>query len=301
MVQKQRASYLEVKKKLRGAQLKYALLFPARLKVIHGRKSHFFESPADAEEGLEVMGLDGGQEASQAAATGTSEEGSSSNCHPSSGPGKESNRRGPSRERQKKEQLVALSIAGTFREESAKITTDSEDNTIRSDSEKKPRGKQNTGTESAGEPPLTQSSSTEDPAAVPITPSQKPTRKELAVRARQRKLQAIVEAYRRLVDQAEEEEEEAAAAAAASSNAPGPKPAGLRRRGQAAARRRVVTSSAAPPQQQQHACKCRCRDFQAKILRRVASKLEEERKKLEDGLEERVKIMVDKHLKARRL
>ncbi|XP_078509553.1 uncharacterized protein LOC144769371 [Lissotriton helveticus] len=208
-----------------------------------------------------------------------------------------------------------------------------------------PRGKQNTGTESAGEPPLTQSSSTEDPAAVPsaeplpstsadgdsgaasaipagtggteaptpaavggeptaagdVTPSQKPTRKELAVRARQRKLQAIVEAYRRLVDQAEEEEEEAAAAAAASSNAPGPKPAGLRRRGQAATRRRVVTSSAAPPQQQQHACKCRCRDFQAKILRRVASKLEEERKKLEDGLEERVKIMVDKHLKARRL
>ncbi|XP_078542300.1 uncharacterized protein LOC144828037 [Lissotriton helveticus] len=208
-----------------------------------------------------------------------------------------------------------------------------------------PRGKQITGTESAGEPPLTQSSSTEDPAAVPsaeplpstsadgdsgaasaipagtggteaptpaavggeptaagdVTPSQKPTRKELAVRARQRKLQAIVEAYRRLVDQAEEEEEEAAAAAAASSNAPGPKPAGLRRRGQAAARRRVVTSSAAPPQQQQHACKCRCRDFQAKILRRVASKLEEERKKLEDGLEERVKIMVDKHLKARRL
>ncbi|XP_078518879.1 uncharacterized protein LOC144784055 [Lissotriton helveticus] len=208
----------------------------------------------------------------------------------------------------------------------------------------KPRGKQNTGTESAGEPPLTQSSSTEDPAAVPsaeplpstsadgdsgaasaipagtggteaptpaavggeptaagdVTPSQKPTRKELAVRARQRKLQAIVEAYRRLVDQAEEEEEEAAAAAAASSNAPGPKPAGLRRRGQAAARRRIVTSSAAPPQQQQHACKCRCRDFKAKILRRVA-KLEEERKKLEDGLEERVKIMVDKHLKARRL
>ncbi|XP_078505636.1 uncharacterized protein LOC144763678 [Lissotriton helveticus] len=210
-----------------------------------------------------------------------------------------------------------------------------------------PRGKLNTGTESAGEPPLTQSSSTEDPAAVPsaeplpstsadgdsgaasaipagtggteaptptpaavggeptaagdVTPSQKPTRKELAVRARQRKLQAIVEAYRRLVDQAEEEEEEAAAAAAASSNAPGPKPAGLRRRGQAAARRRVVTSSAAPPQQQQHACKCRCRDFQAKILRRVASKLEEERKKLEDGIEERVKIMVDKHLKARRL
>ncbi|XP_078540681.1 uncharacterized protein LOC144826162 [Lissotriton helveticus] len=141
----------------------------------------------------------------------------------------------------------------------------------------------------------------EPTAAGDVTPSQKPTRKELAVRARQRKLQAIVEAYRRLVDQAEEEEEEAAAAAAASSNAPGPKPAGLRRRGQAAARRRVVTSSAAPPQQQQHACKCRCRDFQAKILRRVASKLEEERKKLEDGLEERVKIMVDKHLKARRL
>ncbi|XP_078535472.1 uncharacterized protein LOC144822168 [Lissotriton helveticus] len=206
-----------------------------------------------------------------------------------------------------------------------------------------PRGKQNAGTESAGEPPQTQSSSTEDPAAVPsaeplpstsadgdsgaasaipagtggpeaptpaavggeptaagdVTPSKKQTRKELAVQARQRKLQAIVEAYRRLVDQAEEEEEEAAAAAAASSNAPAHKPAGLRRRGQAAARRRIVTSSAAPPQQ--HACKCRCREFQEKILRRVASKLEEERKKLEDGIEECVKILVDKHLKARRL
>ncbi|XP_078535003.1 uncharacterized protein LOC144821643 [Lissotriton helveticus] len=155
-----------------------------------------------------------------------------------------------------------------------------------------PRGKQKAGTESAGEPQA-QSSSTEDPAAVPsaepvpstsadgdsgtasaeaipegtggpeaptpapaavgedptavgdVTPS-KPTRKELAVRARQRKLQAIVEAYRRLVAQAEEEEE-AAAAAAASSNAPAPKPAGVRRRGQAAARRRIFSSSAAPP------------------------------------------------------
>ncbi|XP_078503512.1 uncharacterized protein LOC144762242 [Lissotriton helveticus] len=139
----------------------------------------------------------------------------------------------------------------------------------------------------------------EPTAAGDVTPSKKPTRKELAVRARQRKLQAIVEAYRRLVDQAEEEEEEAAAAAAASSNAPAPKPAGLHRRGQAATRRRVVTSSAAPPQQ--HACKCRCREFPKKILCRVATKFEEERKKLEDGIEERVKIMVDKHLKARRL
>ncbi|XP_078518457.1 uncharacterized protein LOC144783262 [Lissotriton helveticus] len=208
---------------------------------------------------------------------------------------------------------------------------------------KRTQGQAYAGTESAGEQPWTQSSSTEDPAAVPsaeplpstsadgdsgaasaipagtggpeaptptpaavggeptaagdVTPSKKPTRKELAVRARQRKLQAIVEAYRQLVDQAEEEEEEAAAAAAASSNAPAPKPAGLRRRGQAAARRRVVTSSAAPPQQ--HACKCRCREFQEKILRRVATKFEEERKKLEDGIEERVKIVVDKHLKAR--
>ncbi|XP_078504291.1 uncharacterized protein LOC144762880 [Lissotriton helveticus] len=200
---------------------------------------------------------------------------------------------------------------------------------------KEPRGKQKAGTESAGEPQA-QSSSTEDPAAVPsaepvpstsadgdsgaasaeaipegtggpeaptpepaavgedptavgdVTPS-KPTRKELAVRARQRKLQAIVEAYRRLVAQAEEEEE-AAAAAAASSNAPAPKPAGVRRRGQAAARRRIFSSSAAPPQ---HACQCRCRDFQKKILLRVA--------RLEDEMEERVKLIVDKHLKARRL
>ncbi|XP_078533643.1 uncharacterized protein LOC144819756 [Lissotriton helveticus] len=201
--------------------------------------------------------------------------------------------------------------------------------------EPEPRGKQKAGTESAGEPQA-QSSSTEDPAAVPsagpvpstsadgdsgaasaeaipegtggpeaptpepaavgedptavgdVTPS-KPTRKELAVRARQRKLQAIVEAYRRLVAQAEEEEE-AAAAAAASSNAPAPKPAGVCRRGQAAARRRIFSSSAAPPQ---HACQCRCRDFQKKILLRVA--------RLEDEMEERVKLIVDKHLKARRL
>ncbi|XP_078538299.1 uncharacterized protein LOC144823562 [Lissotriton helveticus] len=136
----------------------------------------------------------------------------------------------------------------------------------------------------------------EEPTAVgDVTPSKR-TRKELAVRARQRKLQAIVEAYRRLVAQAEEEEE-AAAAAAASSNAPAPKPAGVRRRGQAAARHRIFTSSAPPPQ---HACQCRCREFHQKILRRVA-RLEEERVKLEDGIEERVKLIVDKHLKARRL
>ncbi|XP_078533287.1 uncharacterized protein LOC144819187 [Lissotriton helveticus] len=66
------------------------------------------------------------------------------------------------------------------------------------------------------------------------TPSQKPSRKELVVRARQRKLQAIVEDYRRLVTQAEEEGEEAAAAPAASSNAPGPSqapPPEIQRRG----------------------------------------------------------------------
>lgn len=58
MVQRQRSS---VKKKLQAAQLKYALLFPARLKVIHDKKTHFFDSPNEAEEWLEVMEIDSSQ------------------------------------------------------------------------------------------------------------------------------------------------------------------------------------------------------------------------------------------------
>lgn len=49
MVQWQRSSFQAVKKKLQQAQLKYALLYPARLKIIYNKKTHFFDSPSDAE------------------------------------------------------------------------------------------------------------------------------------------------------------------------------------------------------------------------------------------------------------
>lgn len=53
-VQKARASFLGVKKNLRSRNLKYALLFPAKLKVIHNQKTNFFDAPEDAAEWMEV-------------------------------------------------------------------------------------------------------------------------------------------------------------------------------------------------------------------------------------------------------
>lgn len=53
-VQKSRATFLEVKRKLRLHNLKYALLFPARLKVIHNQKALFFDTPDEVADWLDI-------------------------------------------------------------------------------------------------------------------------------------------------------------------------------------------------------------------------------------------------------
>lgn len=53
-VQKARNTFREVKKTLQTHNLKYAMLFPARLKIIHNQKSFFFDNPDDAMEWAEV-------------------------------------------------------------------------------------------------------------------------------------------------------------------------------------------------------------------------------------------------------
>ena len=52
-IQQQRASFMGVKRKLRELQYKYALLFPARLKIMTDGKSHFFDNPPEAWSWLE--------------------------------------------------------------------------------------------------------------------------------------------------------------------------------------------------------------------------------------------------------
>lgn len=49
-VQRQRASFLYIKRRLRAAQVQYSLLFPARLKVIHKGTTCFFMTPEEAQE-----------------------------------------------------------------------------------------------------------------------------------------------------------------------------------------------------------------------------------------------------------
>ncbi|XP_078537899.1 uncharacterized protein LOC144823333 isoform X2 [Lissotriton helveticus] len=81
------------------------------------------------------------------------------------------------------------------------------------------------------------------------TPS-KLSRKELAIRARQRKLEAIVTEYRRLVAQ-EEEDDQSTTTAASSSTAPGSysqrNPPAVQHRGPAATRRRRAVKTTAAP------------------------------------------------------
>lgn len=55
-VQEQRKSFLGVKQKLRAMELQYMLLYPAKLKVLAQGKAHFFESPEEVWEWLEVRG-----------------------------------------------------------------------------------------------------------------------------------------------------------------------------------------------------------------------------------------------------
>ena len=48
-VSKQRASFNDIKRKLRDAKVKYGLLFPARLIVSVDNKRYSFDSPEEAE------------------------------------------------------------------------------------------------------------------------------------------------------------------------------------------------------------------------------------------------------------
>ncbi|KAJ1104039.1 hypothetical protein NDU88_001454 [Pleurodeles waltl] len=44
-VQKRRASFQIIKQRLRKMEIKYAILFPAKLRITHNQKMHFFDSP----------------------------------------------------------------------------------------------------------------------------------------------------------------------------------------------------------------------------------------------------------------
>ncbi|KAJ1176591.1 hypothetical protein NDU88_001863 [Pleurodeles waltl] len=44
-VQKRRAFFQIIKQRLRKMELKYAILFPAKLRITHNQKAHFFDSP----------------------------------------------------------------------------------------------------------------------------------------------------------------------------------------------------------------------------------------------------------------
>ncbi|KAJ1210554.1 hypothetical protein NDU88_005917 [Pleurodeles waltl] len=44
-VQKHRASFQIIKQRLRKMEIKYALLFPTKLRITHNQKTHFFDSP----------------------------------------------------------------------------------------------------------------------------------------------------------------------------------------------------------------------------------------------------------------
>lgn len=52
-VQKRRRTFMEVKRRLRVKNLKYAMLFPARLRVEGGDRVHFFEDRKEAMAWLE--------------------------------------------------------------------------------------------------------------------------------------------------------------------------------------------------------------------------------------------------------
>ena len=53
-VQESRKSFLSVKQKLRAMDIKYMLLYPARLRVIYNGQSHFFEQPEEVWQWLDM-------------------------------------------------------------------------------------------------------------------------------------------------------------------------------------------------------------------------------------------------------
>ncbi|KAJ1172857.1 hypothetical protein NDU88_004699 [Pleurodeles waltl] len=56
-VQKQRNSYMKIKQRLREHNIKYALLFPAKLRVISEERTHMFTSPEDTCTWMHAKGI----------------------------------------------------------------------------------------------------------------------------------------------------------------------------------------------------------------------------------------------------
>lgn len=56
-IQKKRAVFTSVKKRLRDLNYKYAMLYPAKLKIITDNKSHFFTSAQEVSDWLDLAGL----------------------------------------------------------------------------------------------------------------------------------------------------------------------------------------------------------------------------------------------------
>lgn len=54
--QKQRATFLAVKRRLRDLQLSYSMLYLAQLQVIHQGKAHFFTDPKEAAHWADTLG-----------------------------------------------------------------------------------------------------------------------------------------------------------------------------------------------------------------------------------------------------
>lgn len=52
-VQRKRSKFMDVKKRLQRLQLKYAMLFPARLRITAGDQNHFFENAQEAADWLD--------------------------------------------------------------------------------------------------------------------------------------------------------------------------------------------------------------------------------------------------------
>lgn len=52
-VQKRRMLFQDIKRRLRTLQLPYAMLYPAKLRVVALKATHFFESPKDANRWLD--------------------------------------------------------------------------------------------------------------------------------------------------------------------------------------------------------------------------------------------------------
>ncbi|XP_041430045.1 NIMA-related kinase 6 S homeolog isoform X1 [Xenopus laevis] len=55
VVQKQRASYQGVKRRLRNAGILYSMLYPAKLRVVQGDRTHFFVTALDADKWLDTL------------------------------------------------------------------------------------------------------------------------------------------------------------------------------------------------------------------------------------------------------